>query len=175
MSQHLMHLYTGNGKGKTTAAMGQALRMLGHGKPVFIAQFMKDGTSGELESLKRFDLATVFEGAQLKGFFVNLIPQQQEEARRQHGEALEAMIMAVSRIQPALTVLDELCVALYIRLVRQEDALRLIKTALQHGDVVVTGRYAPENLMEMADYVTRMEAVRHPFDAGVPAREGIEW
>ncbi|MGI6725775.1 MAG: cob(I)yrinic acid a,c-diamide adenosyltransferase [Christensenellales bacterium] len=175
MSQHLMHLYTGNGKGKTTAAMGQALRMLGHGKPVFIAQFMKDGTSGELKSLKRFDLATVFEGAQLQGFFGNLTPQQQEEARQRHGEALEAMTEAVSRLRPALTVLDELCVALFMRLVRQEDALRLIKTALQHGDVVVTGRYAPDSLLEMADYVTRMEAVKHPFDTGTPAREGIEW
>lgn len=175
MDKHLLHLYTGNGKGKTTAGMGLALRMLGHGKPVFIAQFMKDGTSGELEALKTFDLATIFDGAKLKGFYGNLRPEQQEKVRQEHSQSLKDMEAALHQLKPSLIVLDELCVALALRLVGQEEAFRLIDTALEYGDTVVTGRYAPEALIEKADYVSRLEALKHPFDKGVPAREGIEW
>lgn len=175
MEKHLLHLYTGNGKGKTTAAMGQALRMLGHHRPVLITQFMKDGTSGELEALKAFEQAIVFEGARMKGFFRNLTEEKQEETRRQHREALEQMILVIQEKKPALTVLDELSVALAMRLVSPEDAWRLIDAALKFGDTVVTGRYASEQLIEKADYVSRIEAVKHPFDEGQPAREGIEF
>lgn len=76
MSQHLMHVYTGDGKGKTTTAMGLALRMLGHKQPVFIAQFMKDGRSAELTALRRFEDAYIFDSAKLRGFFGRLTPDQ---------------------------------------------------------------------------------------------------
>ena len=171
MSQHLMHLYTGNGKGKTTAAMGQALRMLGHGKPVFIAQFMKDGTSGELKSLKRFDLATVFEGA--LGFFGKPDTRQQG-ARQRHGEALEAMTEAVRAPATDFDRAGRAVCRFIHALVRQEDACGQDQTALQHGESWSPGgmRRKPDGDGRLCD---RMEAVRHPFDAGVPAREGIEW
>jgi cob(I)alamin adenosyltransferase len=72
-------------------------------------------------------------------------------------------------------VLDELCVALFMRIINKEDAWRLIDEALKYGDVVATGRYAPEALKERADYVSNIQAVKHPFNEGIPARQGIEW
>lgn len=175
MEKHLLHLYTGDGKGKTTAAMGLALRMLGHGKPVLIAQFMKDGTSGELKALERFEQARIFEGARMKGFVWRMTPPQMEEARLAHGEAAEKLVTLLHEMRPALTVLDELCVAMATRLVSEEQADRLIDTALLYGDAVVTGRYAPEKLQERADYISKIEAVKHPFTEGQPARAGIEF
>ena len=81
----------------------------------------------------------------------------------------------IHELRPALTVLDELCVALATRLVEEDAAWQLIDAALAYGDAVVTGRYAPEKLVQRADYVSRIQAVKHPFDEGRPAREGIEW
>ena len=175
MNDHLLHVYTGDGKGKTTAAMGLALRMLGHGKPVLIAQFMKDGTSGELNSLGRFENAHIYEGARMQGFIWRMTPPQLEQARQAHREAADSLLNVIHALRPELTILDELCVALATRLLTLEDAFRLTDTALLYGDAVVTGRNAPEALLERADYVSRIEAVKHPFDQGQKAREGIEW
>lgn len=175
MQQHLLHVYTGDGKGKTSAGMGQALRVLGHDKQVLIAQFMKDGTSGELKSLASFKQAYIFDGGRMKGFVGRMNPQQQEDARAEQGKAIDELIVLVNELKPALTVLDELCVALFMRMVNKDDAWRLIDQALQYGDVVTTGRYAPEDLKEKADYVSEIKAIKHPFNEGIPAREGIEW
>lgn len=175
MATHLMHIYTGNGKGKTTCAMGLALRVLGHKKPVLITQFMKDGTSGELDALRSFEQAIIVDGAKMKGFLRTRTEEEKAEVKRLHKEALEQMIALVHQHKPALTVMDELNVALAMGVVDKEDALRLIDAALLYGDAVVTGRYASEALIEKANYVTRMEAVKHPFDEGQAAREGIEW
>lgn len=175
MEKHCLHLYTGNGKGKTSAAMGLALRMLGHHQPVLIAQFLKDGTSGELAAFKALEGVTVFDGALMKGFAHSRTPQQLEEERQRLKSAVDALIELAHEIKPALTVLDELNVALAMGLVTKDDALRLIDAALQYGDTAVTGRYAPEYLVDKADYASRIEAVKHPFDEGLAAREGIEW
>ena len=141
-----LHVYTGDGKGKTTAAMGLALRSLGHGRRVLIAQFLKDGRSGELAALKTFERATVYPAKPISGFVF------------------------------ALTVLDELNVALACGMVTRENAERLIDAALAFGDVVSTGRNAPEWLRERADYVSEIVARKHPFQTEkLAAREGIEY
>ncbi|NLX82561.1 MAG: cob(I)yrinic acid a,c-diamide adenosyltransferase [Clostridiales bacterium] len=175
MSHHLLHVYTGDGKGKTTTAMGLALRMLGHNQPVFIAQFMKDGKSGELHALRSFEAAYLFDSAKLRGFFGRLTPEQQEQTRQEHLESVERMKVKIEEIKPALTVLDELNVALTMRLVTMEAAISLIDCALLYGDVAVTGRYAPQALLDKADYVSKIEAVKHPFNEGIQARKGIEF
>lgn len=175
MSQHLLHVYTGDGKGKTTAGMGLALRMLGYQKPVLIAQFMKDGKSGEIAALKTFETATLFEGARMKGFFGRLTPEQQEEARQDHRDSLVRLTETIHQLKPALTVMDELNVAITMGLVDIQDAFHTIDAALQYGDAVVTGRYAPEKMLEKADYVSRIAPEKHPFNEGVQARKGIEF
>ena len=172
---HLLHIITGDGKGKTTAAMGQAVRMLGHGKKVYIAQFMKDGTSGELSVLRGLPGVFVSKGARMQGYLNSRTAQQMEATRLAHEEALKDIIKEIEEQQPALTILDELNVALFMRLVSLDSALELIDTALHSGDVVVTGRHASHQLMDKAAYVSKIEAVKHPFNEGQPAREGIEY
>lgn len=175
MDKNRLHLYTGNGKGKTTAAMGLALRMLGHGEKVLITQFMKDGTSGEIKALSAFPQAKIVEGARMKGFIWRMGEAQLEKARQDIKASLAQLEEEIRAFQPRLTVLDELAVAISTRLIEEADAWKLIETALEYGDTVVSGRYAGEKLIEKADYVSRIEAVKHPFDQGQPAKKGIEF
>lgn len=173
--KHLLHLITGEGKGKTSASMGMALRMLGHEGPVLIAQFMKDGSSGELKALERFPLCHVFEGFHFKGFTWQYSDKDIHLAREAYVDAIRRLEEEVERLQPRLLVLDEINVTLAMNLTQWEDAVRLIDKGLQYGDVVVTGRYASPRMESKADYVSVIQAKKHPFDEGWPAREGIEW
>lgn len=175
MAQHCLHLYTGEGKGKTSAAMGLALRMLGHGKKVVIAQFMKDGTSGEIKALSTFENLIHFQGGRMKGFAFRMTPSQLEQMQQEQSEAARELLSLIQKEQPDLLVLDELCVALAMGLVKKEDAYALIEAALQTGEVAATGRHATDELIGKADYVSRLEAVKHPFDEGLQARKGVEF
>ena len=158
-----LHVYTGDGKGKTTAAMGLALRSLGHGRRVLIAQFLKDGRSGELAALKTFERATVYPAKPISGFVFAMTAAQKEEAAKQQNTQAADIQSEAERLCPALTVLDELNVALACGMVTRENAERLIDAALAFGDVVSTGRNAPEWLREKADYVSEIIARKHPF------------
>ena len=170
-----LHIITGEGKGKTTSAMGQALRMLGNNKPVFIVQFMKQGNSGELASLKKLPLAHVHEGAAMRGFTYQMDEDALERTREKQTAEIGKIIEEINRIQPALIVLDELAVASSLMLVPSQDAMRLIDEGLKYAEVVVTGRGASQAMIDKADYVSRIESVKHPYDEGLPARKGIEW
>lgn len=121
-----LHVYTGNGKGKTTAAMGLALRSLGHGRRVLIAQFLKDGRSGELAALCTFEQATIYPAKPISGFVFAMSPEEKEEAARQQNAQAADIQKTAEAIQPALTVLDELNVALSCGMVTQENAEKLI-------------------------------------------------
>ena len=114
-----LHVYTGNGKGKTTAAMGLALRSLGHGRRVLIAQFLKDGRSGELAALCTFEQATIYPAKPISGFVFAMSPEEKEEAARQQNAQAADIQKTAEAIQPALTVLDELNVALSCGMVSQ--------------------------------------------------------
>ena len=178
-----LHVYTGDGKGKTTAAMGLALRSLGHGRRVLIAQFLKDGRSGELAALKTFERATVYPAKPISGFVFAMTAAQKEEAAKQQNAQAADIQSEAEGLRPALTVLDELNVALAAGhspaacgMVTRENAERLIDAALAFGDVVSTGRNAPEWLRERADYVSEIVARKHPFQTEkLAAREGIEY
>lgn len=170
-----LHVYTGDGKGKTTASMGLALRMLGYGKPVLVVQFMKQPNSGELKALQQLPGAHIHEGAVMNRFTFQMDEEELQRTKQEQTAEVDRIIAEIQRIQPALTVLDELAVATAHYLVPQEDAMRLIDEALKTGEVVVTGRGASEALMDKADYVSIIQARKHPFDDGLPARKGIEW
>jgi len=174
-SEHRLHLYTGDGKGKTTAAMGLALRMLGHGGRVLVASFLKDGTSGELTSLARLG-AIIAMTAPMEGFLFQMTPDQRaRETQRQTAAALQ-LVEQVREERPQLTVLDELALAVSLGVVEEDAALQLVDEALRWGECVVTGRNAPACLRHRADYVSVMAAEKHPYDTeGLAAREGIEW
>ncbi|MDO4549247.1 MAG: cob(I)yrinic acid a,c-diamide adenosyltransferase [Clostridia bacterium] len=171
----LMHLYTGDGKGKTTAAMGLALRALGGGFRVLVAQFMKNGRSGELEALRHFPNAFVIETPPMNKFSFNMNAEEKREARARQAEKLGEMRETILEIRPELMVFDELAIAVHLDMISEGDMWRLIETGLACGEVVVTGRYAPASLIARADYVSEIVKRAHPFDRGVKARKGVEW
>ena len=163
----MLHLYFGSGKGKTTAAAGLALRALGHGKKVVVVQFLKDGTSGEIEPLRRLG-AAVFACPNAK-FTWLMTPQEKAAALAHNTQTLEAAL----QMPCELLILDEACAALRAALL--PEAL-LQKAVLNAPDeVVLTGRDPADWMLQNADYITEFTARRHPYEKGIPAREGIEY
>ena len=163
----MLHLYFGSGKGKTTAAAGLALRALGHGKKVVVVQFLKDGTSGEIEPLRRLG-AAVFACPNAK-FTWLMTPQEKAAALAHNTQTLEADL----QMPCDLLILDEACAALRAALL--PDAL-LQKAVLNAPyEVVLTGRDPADWMLQNADYITEFTAHRHPYEKGIPAREGIEY
>ena len=172
--ENLMHLYTGDDKGKTTASMGAAIRMLGHGGKVLVVQFMKQDNSGELVSLKKLG-ANVYKMPAFSMFTYQMDKEQLEYATNRMRKAIDGIINEIAIYNPALTVLDELSVATGLKLINEQDANRLIDAALSEGECIVTGRYAPQWLIDRANYVSEIKSIKHPFDSGINARKGIEW
>ena len=171
-----LHVYTGDGKGKTTAAMGLALRSLGHGNRVLVAQFMKNGISGELKALKTFRNAIVMAAPPVKGFLSKMDKEEiQQTAESQRAFAREVIGM-IKRENPQTVILDELNVALDKGMLDENAAQTLLDAALACGETVSTGRNAPAWLCERADYLSRISAEKHPYvTRKLPARKGVEW
>ena len=169
-----LHLYYGDGKGKTTAAMGLALRAAGQGRRVLIAQWLKNNRSGELNALKALANVEIVLGEPI----ARLTSRMAEEERRREGLRQAAHYDRVAEriedIHPQLIVLDELAVAIHKGFVDEDEAVTDCVRWLGSAEVVVTGRWAPESLLAKADYITEMVKHRHPYDLGVPARPGIE-
>lgn len=170
MDKGLIHLYWGEGKGKTTAAMGLALRALGWGRRVAVVQFLKDGTSGELEPLRRLG-AVVCSGNGCGKFTAQMTPLERTETARQNTEHLKQALA----IPCELLVLDEACAAWQLDMV---DRVLLRQAVLERPagrEVVLTGREPALWMVEAAHYSIEMKCHRHPYQRGVPAREGVEF
>lgn len=165
----MLHLYWGDGKGKTTAAMGLALRALGHGRRVVVLQFLKDGTSGEIALLRRCG-AEVHACPNAK--FTWLMTEAERTEARQHNTAA---LRAALDTPFDLLVLDEACTACRHQLVDEALLRQAAAMAKQGREVVLTGRDPAPWMQEAADYSTELRAVRHPYTRGIPAREGIEY
>jgi cob(I)alamin adenosyltransferase len=169
----LVILYTGDGKGKTTAAFGLAMRAAGHGKRICIVQFMKRCEEcGEVKAIKKFDAVTLRQFG--TGAFVVKGKHQKEDLE----EAAKGMVFAQEALTSGLfdlVILDEICVAIDFGLIDVNDVLELLRKRNPKIDVVLTGRNAPEVLINIADLVTEMKSVKHPYDDGTKAREGIEY
>ncbi len=169
----MIQVYTGEGKGKTTAAFGLALRALGNGKKVVILQFMKGR-----KDVGEFKMGTKIQGLEIHQFgrpeFVdpmNPLPIDFELAK----EGLKFAQRVLKERKHDLLILDEVNVALKFGLLKTVDILALMKSAPKTMEVVLTGRGAPKEVIEKADLVTEMKEVSHPFESGVPAREGVEF
>jgi cob(I)alamin adenosyltransferase len=167
-------IFTGDGKGKTTAALGMALRMAGHGRRVLVVQFIKSGGStGEIAALGRLP------GVELVQKGMGFIPKQDDEARERHrqaaSEALELARQALAAGEHDLVILDEICIAISSGLIDEMRVLEAIETAPPETCLVLTGRSAPPRLVERADTVTEMRCVKHGYRAGIPAQQGVEF
>lgn len=166
----LVQVYTGDGKGKTTAALGLALRAAGWGLRSYIAQFMKGQDYGELHSLARLTPLITIEQFGQPSFIRHASAEDLALAQQGLARALAALVSAEYNI----VILDEICIALYFGLVRLEQVLELIDQRPAAVELVLTGRRAPQELIDRADLVTEMREIKHPFQQGVPARRGIE-
>ena len=138
-----LHVYTGNGKGKTTAAMGLAVRSAGHGRRVLIAQFLKDGRSGELNAFKMLPSVEVYPMKPVSGFVFAMSEEEKRQTEKEQRAQALALRTHIEQSRPELIVLDELNVALSTGMLDRETADALLETALQCGDTVATGRNAP--------------------------------
>jgi len=166
-----IHLYTGNGKGKTTAALGLALRAAGAGKMVFIAQFVKGMHYSELNSLKCFPEIALKQFG-LDCFIENEPKKEDTLAARKGLYEVTAMILGN---QYDVIILDEVCIALYYHLFETEELISVLLKKPESMEVILTGRYAPPELFEIADLVTEMKEIKHYYTKGVLARKGIEF
>lgn len=170
-----LHVYTGPGKGKTTAAMGLALRSLGHGNAVLVAQFMKRANSGELAALRKLN-ACVLTAPPISGFTFRMDTETQVKTAAEQTALIPEILRKIAEIAPKTIILDELGIALTTGMVAREDAEKLIDAALISGETAVTGRNVPDWLLERADYVSRIQADKHPYATEkLPARKGVEW
>ena len=173
LEKGLVQVYTGNGKGKTTAAFGLALRAIGRGLKVYIIQFIKGGFDyGELYIVDKLPNLTL--KAFGRGKFVTEKPPGKADVEL----AEEAFALAEEVVKSGeydIVILDEINVALNLKLIQIEKVLELIKNKPKHVELVLTGRYAPNEIIEAADLVTEMKEVKHPFNKGFQARKGIEY
>jgi cob(I)alamin adenosyltransferase len=167
----MIHLYTGNGKGKTTAALGLALRAAGAGRKIFIAQFVKGMHYSEITALKRFPEIELRQFG-LDCFIVNE-PTQKDIDAAKSGLAETEMAMASSEYD--MYILDEVCIALHYNLFSVEELKKALLSKPENAELVLTGRYAPDKLYEMADLITEMNEVKHYYNDGIQARKGIEF
>ena len=169
-------VYTGKGKGKTTAALGIALRATGYKKKICMIQFIKGSWHyGEMESSKR--LEPEFEMVAIGKGFVGIIDDKSPKEDHQK-IAKEAIKISSEKIQSGkydIIILDEVNYAVNLNLISLADVLDLIKSKPQNVDLVLTGNYAKEEVIEAADLVTEMKEIKHPFQKGIKAKEGIDF
>jgi len=165
-----IQVYTGNGKGKTSAALGLALRAVGAGLKVYIAQFVKGMKYSELEALKRFPEITLEQFG--RECFIHQQPQEEDIAIARRGLNRVKEVLASGRYH--LVILDEANIATYFQLFSVDELLQVLKQKPLEVELVITGRYADQKVVEKADLVTEMEEVKHYYLKGVQARSGIE-
>lgn len=170
----LVCVYTGDGKGKTTAAMGHALRTVGHGNKVLVIQFMKGKKYGEVLAAEKY-LAGMLTMVQcgLDSFVMKNNPASVDIELARQGLALAKKAAASGDYQTI--ILDEINVALDFKLVPMEEVIELIKTKPAPLDLIFTGRYAPSELIELADMVSEVREIKHHLSRGIKERAGIEY
>jgi cob(I)alamin adenosyltransferase len=169
-------VYTGNGKGKTTAALGMCVRAAGYKKRVRILQFVKGSWKyGELSGIKL--LSDFVEMEQVGEGFVGIVDDDKEFSVHQKAarKGLELALEVMQSGRYDLVILDELNVAIDLGLVELSDVLDLVRKKPKKMHLVITGRNAPQELIEMADLVTDMTEIKHPYQKGILAQKGVDW
>lgn len=175
MCDKLIHMYCGDGKGKTTAAIGLAIRAAGAGKRVLFTQFMKGDKTGELNSLQKLDNITVLRSDKLFPFYSQMTSEQKDELTDIHNQILDTIIETIQAGKCDMVILDEITYPYHWKLIDCEKFCDFIKQFKSKVEIVCTGREPDTIFMESADYITEMKCIRHPFEKGIPAREGIEY
>lgn len=168
-----VHVITGPGKGKTTSAFGLAMRAAGHGLRVCIVQFMKTGeVTGEVAAAEQLRNVCVAQFG--TGRFVGSSEISEEDRRSARKGIAHARKQAADG-RCDLLILDEINVAVFFGLVTAQEVIDLLEARPEGVEAVLTGRNAPDEFIEYADYVSHIDTVKHPFDKGLSARKGVEW
>ena len=163
----MIQIYTGNGKGKTTASIGQGVRAAGRGFKVYMVQFLKGTPTGELESLRKIDNFKVFRFEEKRDFVWNLNAEEIEE--------YNFILEVVENKECDLLIMDEIMGVLKNGFLSVEDIVEIINRNNHDIEIIMTGRDVPKELADRADLITEMKMVKHYYEKGVPAREGIEY
>ena len=172
----MIHVYYGDGKGKTTSALGLALRAAGCGHKVVIVQFLKDWNCGELNSLELLPNVTVFRGKASGGTFVrDMNDGQKAETKALHDDNLKKALELHKRGECSLLVLDEAIDAYNLQLLDAALFTGLLTDKQESLELIITGHNPDEWILERADYVTEMVKRKHPYDLGITARRGVEF
>ncbi len=168
-----IQVYTGNGKGKTTAALGLAVRAAGHKEKTFFGQFLKGQDYGELNAVKNLSSLITIEQYGRKGFYhVTKDPDKEDIQRARTGlkKCQKAMLSGKYRI----IVFDEINIAVHFNLLSEKEVLSVLDQKPEDVEIILTGRYAPDTFLDRADLVTEMKDLKHYYEKGIPARKGIE-
>ena len=175
MEKGLVHIYCGDGKGKTTASVGLCTRAAGSGRKVLFVQFLKDGRSGELKTLSQIPGVEILAGVPVNGFLRDKDAVAQRNTAAEHQARFEEAVRLVSQSTYDILVLDEAMAAVNLGLLPLAAVTAFLDTRPAGLEVVLTGREPPQQLLDRADYISRIECVRHPYQKGIAARRGIEW
>ena len=176
MEKGLVQIYTGDGKGKTTAAIGQGIRAFGRGKTVYMVQFLKSSDTGEMAVIKNLEPGfKLFRFEKQRGFVWTLNEEEMEELKGEITNALSFVKDTLKNNYCDVLILDEIMGVLGNGLIEVDEILDLIKIKPDNVELILTGRNAPEELIEVADYVSQINCIKHPFQKGIAAREGIEY
>jgi cob(I)alamin adenosyltransferase len=167
-----IHIYTGNGKGKTTAAFGLAMRATGASKKVFIAQFVKGKMYSEIKTVQQH-LPSIEIKQYGLGCFIEKDPTPEDISAARNG--LEECTRILTSNKYDMIILDEVFIAIFFRLFSVDDLITLIQNKPSQLELIMTGRYAPLEIIDLADLVTEMKEIKHYYNKGIEAREGIEY
>lgn len=170
----LIHIYCGDGKGKTTAAVGLAVRCAGRGNKVLLVQFLKSRDSGELYSLAKLPDIEVMRGKESKKFTFQMNEEEKHALLIEHNKMFEQVLAKIKNGGYSLLILDEVIGALNAKVFEMPKFIEFLRHKPENLEVVLTGRNPVPELVEIADYVSEMRKVKHPMDKGIMAREGIE-
>lgn len=169
-----IHIYEGDGKGKTTCAVGLSIRCAGSGKKVLFTQFLKDGTSNELKILKTIEQIDVFSAKKHFGFTFLMDEKEKKEAKEYYQHYFDEIIERTKMNTYDMIVLDELIAAYNLQFVDQKKVIDFLLKKKEDSEIILTGRDPAKEITDLCDYHSQIFKRKHPFDQGIGARDGIE-
>lgn len=170
-----IHIYCGDGKGKTTASIGLAVRMAGYGRKSLFTRFLKNESSGELKILDQIKEIEVLHLEKSFGFYNTLNDDEKKELKEMYTRLWDEIRQKIKTGEYDLLVMDEMLHAIRYGLVKEQEVLEFLEQKPENLEVVITGRDPSEAMILKADYVSEIKKIKHPFDQGIMARKGIEY